>query len=323
MKPGRLSLILRIIASAALLGMLAGRLDWASLGRHISALDLRWLAPAVLLSPLCVILLAVRWNLFLRARGLRPPFGSLLRLLWTGQFLNTFLPGAVGGDIYKAVVVGRLLPHSIWEAGSTVVLDRFCALVALVLLAAVGFGWHGAWLHKVAGDTVSLPSWLGPVLLFGICAVVAAGLWLRGIEQSRVSWARRVGEVIRAVAGGMRDWRTFGGALILSLVIHLTNFGIFFVLGRALGLELAFGQVLLVMPAVLLAAMLPISINGHGVRELILVSYFSWQHVALPGGADPATAAVAVSLLFVANDLLWNLPGGLWLAWGKPDHPPS
>ena len=311
------------MASTALLGVLAGRLDWASLGRHISSLDLRWLAPAVVLSPLCVILLTARWNLFLRARGLRPPFGSLLRLLWTGQFLNTFLPGAVGGDIYKAVVVGRLLPHSIWEAGSTVVLDRFCALVALVLLAAIGFGWHGAWLHQIAQGVASLPFWLSPVLLLGVAAAIASGLWLLRKEQGGASWAGRAGEVLRAVAAGLRDWRTFGTALILSLVIHLANFGVFFVLGRALGLGLAFGQVLLVMPAVLLAAMLPISINGHGVRELILLGYFGWQSIVLPGETDPATAAVAVSLLFVANDLLWNLPGGLWLAWGKPNHPPS
>lgn len=322
-KPGRLSLVLKIGASVALLGLLSSRLDWPVLGRHLMTLDWRWLIPVAGLSPLCLLLLSVRWTVFLRAQGLRPPFAGVLRLLWTGQFFNTFLPGAVGGDLYKAVAVGRLLPQAVWAAGATVVLDRFCALVTLMGLAAVGCWWHRDWVAGILAGGLALRSGWGLAAGAGGLVVIGAGAWLLRSGRARELWAERGRQVVRTLAGGLGDLRTLGLASVLSLAIHLANFGVFFALGRALHLELAFGQVLLVMPAVLLASMLPISINGHGVRELLLVGYFSWQGIVGPEGLSPTNAAVAVSLLYVANDLLWNLPGGLWLVWPKNTRTPS
>lgn len=293
-------------------------MDWAVLGRQVAALDVRWVVPAAVLSPLCIILLAARWALFLRARGLRPAFSGVLRLLWTGQFFNTFLPGAVGGDVYKAMAVGRLVPQAAWVAGSTVVLDRFCALGTLMLIATVGFQGHGDWFVQVLAGRAAFPAWAWFTALLGTVTLIVAVVWLGSNEGRRAQWAGRCNQITNTLADGLRDWRTLGLAALVSLAIHLANFGVFFCLGRSLDLPIGFGQVLFVMPAVLLAAMLPISINGHGVRELILVGYFRWQGIGLAGEADPAAAAVAVSLLYVANDLLWNLPGGLLLALAKP-----
>lgn len=316
-------MVLRFGASAALLGLLAARLDWAALGRHLTAPGWRWFAPVAVLSPACLVLLTARWIVFLRAQGLRPPFGGVLRLLWSGQFLNTFLPGAVGGDIYKAVAIGRLFPQTSWAAGTTVVLDRFCALLTLLLLAAAGLWSQRGWVAEIMAGGMTLRSGWGVALLAGILGVGAVGLWLWRSDRARVLWTGRGRQVWQALMDGGRDVRTLAVASALSLVIHLANFGVFFALGRALRLNLQFGQVLLVMPAVLFASMLPVSINGHGIRELLLVGYFSWQGIGASGGLEPASAAVAVSLLYVANDLLWNLPGGLWLAWSKSIAAPS
>jgi hypothetical protein len=57
---------------------------------------------------------------------------------------------------------------------------------------------------------------------------------------------------------------------------------------------------------------LPITINGHGLRELLLIAYFTQLGVNLGARTDISVreVAVAFSLLMVANDLLWSLPGG-------------
>jgi hypothetical protein len=65
---------------------------------------------------------------------------------------------------------------------------------------------------------------------------------------------------------------------------------------------------------VMLLIMLPVTINGHGLRELLLIAYFTQVGIGIDGfgGSGVREIAVAFSLLLVANDLLWSIPGGIW-----------
>jgi hypothetical protein len=60
--------------------------------------------------------------------------------------------------------------------------------------------------------------------------------------------------------------------------------------------------------------MVPVTINGHGLREVLLISYLTYLGVAVTGHADvdARETAVALSLLAVATDLLWGLAGGVF-----------
>jgi len=59
--------------------------------------------------------------------------------------------------------------------------------------------------------------------------------------------------------------------------------------------------------------MLPVTVNGHGLRELVLIYYFRALHIvpASGTGTGAAEAVVSLSILMVANELLWSLPGGI------------
>ena len=64
--------------------------------------------------------------------------------------------------------------------------------------------------------------------------------------------------------------------------------------------------------------MLPITITGHGLRELLLIAYFTQIGITL-GGFEGGVReiAVAFSLLLVANDLIWCIPGGICICCGS------
>ena len=64
----------------------------------------------------------------------------------------------------------------------------------------------------------------------------------------------------------------------------------------------------------MLLIMLPVTINGHGLRELLLIAYFTQMGIGIGwfGGSGVREIAVAFSLVLVANDLLWSIPGGIW-----------
>jgi len=77
-----------------------------------------------------------RWYLLVRAQGLPFSLRNAVRLGLVGYFFNTFLPGAVGGDLIKAAAIAREQQRRT-VAVSTVLLDRAIGLWALIALVAI------------------------------------------------------------------------------------------------------------------------------------------------------------------------------------------
>ena len=94
----------------------------------------------------------VRWYLLVRALDLPFTLRNAFRLGAVGTFYNTFLPGAIGGDIVKAVFIARGQPARKAAAVATVVADRLIGLFGLLLFAgAVGGAFWLAGDERIAG----------------------------------------------------------------------------------------------------------------------------------------------------------------------------
>jgi len=309
----RVQLVLRVSVSVLLVAWLATKLDWPALGQVFAAADGRLLGAVMLASPLLVLMLAWRLQLLLRTQGVTVPFVAVWRMTWAGQFFNTFLPGTTGGDVFKLYQIGRLAPQARAEGAAAVVLDRLIALLALGALALGAF---------VAEPAPGLQLLRQGVAINRTAALAATGLLIVGLtifllrRQLRGRAARilaTVGEVATVARRSLRLNGVTAAVSALALATHLANFFAVFLLARALHIDITFPQTLLMMPVVLLVIMLPLTINGHGLREVVMIGYFELMHI----GGGPALAsgrqiAVALSLVFVANDLCCALPGGLW-----------
>jgi uncharacterized membrane protein YbhN (UPF0104 family) len=83
-----------------------------------------------------VALTMFRWYLLVRALDLQLSIRDAFRYGMIGVFFNTFLPGAVGGDLIKAAVLARGQARRT-AAVATVIMDRVIALWALVWFVAI------------------------------------------------------------------------------------------------------------------------------------------------------------------------------------------
>lgn len=138
-------ILIKIAVVAALLAWLisSGKLDFREL-------QIFWDRPAVLAANIgiwiaCSLLLGtLRWHLLLRGLDIHIQYGRALRFQLIGFFFNTAMPGAVGGDIIKAVyVIREQHGHRRTPAMLTVLLDRVVGLAALFVIAggAVAFNF--------------------------------------------------------------------------------------------------------------------------------------------------------------------------------------
>ncbi|MEY2562638.1 MAG: glycosyltransferase 2 family protein [Verrucomicrobiota bacterium] len=288
------------------------KVDWGALGAVLTRLHFGWALAGWTFTALIFVGMTLRWQIFLRQQGIFLSFGTVFSLTWAGQFFNSILPGSTGGDVVKIYQLCRLAPDRKAAATATVFVDRLTALLALLALAGISFALDPTPLRILSAGSIS------PVMLLGGLVVgvilMAAVFWLmfRLFRSTRL--AGRVMRTLAAVKENLSLNRGFLAAILLAFAIHLANFTGIYLFARALGISITYPQMLLMMPIVLFLIMLPITINGHGLRELLLIGYFTEMGVTLTGSSSSGVReiALALSLLMVTNDLLWSIPGGIW-----------
>jgi hypothetical protein len=278
----------RVGLSIALVALLARRVEWREV-----AVILRDLRAVPLTLGLGVffgaqLLSAAKWRWIARSLGCAGALSRHVRLYFAGMFLSLFLPGFVGGDLFRAIGLaggnGGWMPTkaTLWS----VFLERLTGLWGLLLLLGVGLCLHGplAWL-RVAGAVGGL----------AVCA--APWVYLRLTRRDR-AWnipARDVAVV--------RDRRRVAAVLAISFLVQGLYAWVHLILAMALGIGLGWSPWLWVAPAVGLVASLPISLGGLGPREWGYLVTLQWA------GLD-RERAVAFAATWLLTVTVASLIGG-------------
>lgn len=188
--------------------------------------------PLALASVIClaaILLTFLRWYVLVRAQALPFTVYNALRLGLIGFFLSTFLPGSVGGDIFKAAFLAREQERRT-VAVATVIVDRVVGLWALFwLVALVGSAfWALDDPALLQHPTLQIVVWsaVGVVVL----TTALGGLLLLLPERcstaliARLTRIPRIGgsaaEFWRAIWMYRNQWPSVLAALLLSLVAH-------------------------------------------------------------------------------------------------------
>jgi len=102
-------------------------------------------------------------------------------------------------------------------------------------------------------------------------------------------------------------WQWWGMILLLSFLFQVGMAWINDLLFRSFGIEVSFLHLLVIITLISVITMIPVSLNGLGVRETSYVLFF--QSIGVPEGI-----ALSVSLLFFILVTISSLIGGLfWL----------
>jgi hypothetical protein len=218
-----------------------------------------------------------------------------------------FLPAAIGGDAVRAVELGRRT-HDAPEAVASVLIDRLVGVVSLVGLAVVAYAAGG---HSAGGVEVLIAE-----AVFGVAAAVVLALLfsprLRGFAarwlEPRVDGRRlAAGERFYDALHAYREHRaTLGAVFALAVVVQVTRIFVIVMLVKALGLDdVTTSSIFATAPVLFAALILPVSLNGIGVREAVFV-YF------LRDSTTPAQA-IALGVAFFAVGAATALIGALIL----------
>lgn len=291
-----LSLLAWIIATKAPL---------AEIGRVLGGADLRWLGLSLALQVVGLIMSTYRWQILAGALGDDHSLGYLVKAYLVGAFFNQFLPTSFGGDVYRIWDVSRR-SRSLVGCGAAVVVERVTGMVVLFLFALVASVFRLEMASRIQLVWAALA--LGALCLAGLALFLSPVAARFAPRAPAAGLARRAVAKIFEFRAAVLEYRNRRGpflkAMAWALILQVNVIFYFYLIGRAFGLAVPFLDYFIFIPIVLLVQILPVTINGLGLREAAYVAIFSFYGIA-PG------AAVSYSLLDAASRLLLGIAGGL------------
>jgi uncharacterized protein (TIRG00374 family) len=231
------------------------------------------LAASVALNFVAIHTKVVRWQVLLRGRGIHYETKDAWLAFASAMYLGMVTPGRVG-DVLRIQYLRHDKNAPYAEGLASVVMDRLCDLYALVGFVAIAIAHYS----RVVVGELRIISWavvaataLGPLVLLvpGIAEKLGGAIYRRVRSDPD---ARDLDVFLGALRAQV------GRALLVTLPITVAAFLVGFAQGwlvaRAMGMDIAFFDIMCLTAVASLLSLLPISISGVGVREALFAVIF-------------------------------------------------
>lgn len=228
---------------------------------------------------------AIRWKLLLQAQGVETKIGYLIKSYIVSTFFNNLLPSIIGGDTIRA--------YDSYKAGKSksgavavVFVDRFLGLFALMVFALITV--------FLASDITSRIPYLFLWVVLGFL-LMALVIWiiffpskklLGFVSKIKIPFSAKLQRILEKI---IEAFWTFKGqkkvlfkALGLSFILHANVITYYFVISASLNFSVPYYYFFLIVPLSIFIMMLPISINGIGLRENTFFFFLSVFAVSKP-----------------------------------------
>jgi len=318
------TLLIRISVGIALLAFLFTRhADIGSVSRLIRNASLPWVIFAIFLSASGEVITAYKWRRLIAHIGGNLPILKAIRASFIGMFYNNFFPGSVGGDIIRVLLVSREAGGKA-RATASAFMQRNTGLAGLFVVGLPAtFLWPR---HIQLPANIPLPPLLTDtrfLITFALAGYTATNallfnrtayhrLWqISDYEESHLP-ANRIHRVIRIILRKLQRFHAelHGYSFWLPLPLAISAFTqmidivLVFTLGQALGISVTLPLLMTVVTLVSLGNLIPVTVNGIGLRETLYVSL-------LASASIPANQAIALSLCHFSVIMLMAAVGGL------------
>jgi uncharacterized membrane protein YbhN (UPF0104 family) len=312
---GRLLITLRWLGATAVIGVLLRFLPLPLLAEAIRRVPFATFL-AILLGYLCAHAVGIaKWRMVVNAAGAQLDFRTSAQCYTGGLFGTLFLPSIIGGDVVRLAVGLRRSPNPAAVLTGNIA-DRLMDVAAQGGLVFLGILLlPGALPRSIQGQAERVLLYVSAALLvLLVCGLLLYRPLLRGRSVRFRRRLARLRHALRSVSGAPH---VLFSAWLMGTAIQTAFLVLTAKLAETCGLVLPLRDWFFAWPLAKLAAVLPLTQGGIGVREAALVGLLS------PLGAAPHLV-LAAGLLWEAVVVTGGLLSGIatfLLGRGKSAHP--
>jgi glycosyltransferase 2 family protein len=294
-----LTFSLKIIVSLSILTLiLIFKISIQEVWNEFKNVNIWWLVVSFSLHGLGLLISAVRWQILIKAQGDSVPLSFLAKSYLVGNFFNTILPSRIGGDVVR-IWDGSKYSKTVLKSSAIILVERLTGIIVLLLFALGSALFRLDMAQKVPVIWVSLIMGLlglAAVLLFftpfieKIINKIPSKGFLKKIIQKTIEFRSTIIFYKTKKAALLK---AFGWAFLLqaNVILH------FFLIGKALHLHIKIVDYLVFIPIVMLIQLIPITINGLGLREGAYIEIFEFYGIAPESAFSFALIDVAFMLI--------------------------
>jgi hypothetical protein len=294
----------RLVVGVALIAWLMWKIDWRKLAEALPRVNVPLVVACVLFYIILQVLSAFKWQLLLRAQGVRLQLRRLARFYFIGMFFNLFLPTIIGGDAMRAYLAAKEKGH-LGVVMLSIFAERLTGFVAMLLIGFIGAALTPA---LVGQNELRLLIFAaiacgGVAVAVVVLSVALRARWLPAPVHKKLT---QLYECLRTY--GSRS-RTLTGVMAISFLFQSGMVALNTLLIRACGYHAPLSTMAFFVPVLTVASMLPLSPNGLGIREITSVLLFQQTQV-------PEQVGLLHSLLYRLVVALASIPGWVFYLQG-------
>ena len=294
-----------IISITIIAWLLFFRTSVSDIVKVIKDASLFWLIISFSLHALGMLISAIRWQILIRAQGDCVPLGYLVKSYLVGAFFNNFLPTRIGGDIVR-IYDGSRYSQTLVKSSAIILVERLTGVIILFLFALAGSLARLEMAQTLPVIWVSLLLGLGGLVLISLFFLPVSEKFLKILPEKGL--LKKIKQKIFQFRETIIAYKQHQGALLKAMfwafLLQINVIVHFFLMGKALHLDIPLLDYFIFIPIVLLIMLIPITINGLGLREGSYSEIFKFYGIA-PG---PAVAFGFIDLAFM---LIVGIVGGI------------
>jgi glycosyltransferase 2 family protein len=299
--------LLKLVFSIGILVYLGYSCDLPGMIRQLSQTDLSYVPLGMGVYLFSQWVSSVRWHWFCKAQGISISLWNLFAFYMMGMFFSLFLPGSVSGDVGRTMYLAQKTACRKREAFLSILAERGMGFLALILLTAAACLLPEARPIALAVKAVAW-SMAGASLLFcvGLYAIFKSHFYRNELPLKTTWIPDAFWEWLMLAKPYFNNVPLLSGTFLQSLFLQGLMILIHVLVRNALGLEsIPVAYLTAVYGTASLLSLLPVSLNGLGVREGTYVVLLG--HIGIP-----QEAALLFSLYWFAISLFTSLLGSLF-----------
>lgn len=267
-----------------------------------------WVLATLAAATLIMVIQANRWK-GLSVQGPDIPFKTYYAYTAIGYFFNNLLPTGFGGDAVKSLAFGKKFNQTS-QSVSAVFLSRIQGLLAMFLCFFIALPFAMTKINVPTIYTLVMCAVLLICIVIILCCLFSDKIPFPEFITNKISF-------IPKFQYSLSIYRKHKKQLLLSsldsLWLQLLSLFTSFAYFKAVGVDINIGILVVFTSITIVVAMLPVSLNGIGVREGVQIALFS----GILG--IPADLVLAAGLLGYIPLLFQALQGAVVLVGCKKD----
>lgn len=256
--------------------------------------DYKWFIFGIILYILGQLISAKKWEVISRYLGFKKSFPDYVSMYFLGMFYNSFLPTNIGGDVVKIVKLNDKSENSGKRALVAVLFDRLSGVAVLVGFIIVGF-----FINNTNNPIFQIVSYSLILFLILSCFLTFYVANHPNIFHSKFK------KYIESLLVPIFKKDCLAGIVIYSIFFHIIVIAIHYCISQMFNLPIPTSYYLLLYPISAIAAALPISVGGIGIKEFVYVYMLKMIEI------DTSSALIfslSFSMIILFSSLLGLVP---------------